>query len=173
MFGELEALLVAGFVGGGDGEADDEVLGAERDAAVAGGGAGPSVLGSTSLKRMARPSWVARKMTCWPSVILAAMSSSSLSMLMEMMPRAMTFEKSRRGVFLTVPFLVAKRTKWVGSLRSRTGRMVTTFSPGWRATSEGHGLAFAGGADVGDLVDLEPVDAAGVGEAEEVGGGWS
>ena len=34
-------------------------------------------------------------------------------------------------------------------------------------------LALAGGADVGNLVDLEPVDAAGVGEAEDVsvGGG--
>ena len=32
-----------------------------------------------------------------------------------------------------------------------------------------HDLALAGGADVGNLVDLEPVDAAGVGEAEQVG----
>ena len=34
-----------------------------------------------------------------------------------------------------------------------------------------HGLALAGGADVGNLVDLEPVDAAGVGEAEQEGVG--
>ena len=32
-----------------------------------------------------------------------------------------------------------------------------------------HALALACGADVGNLVDLEPVDAAGVGEAEQVG----
>ena len=30
-------------------------------------------------------------------------------------------------------------------------------------------LAFAGGADVGDFVDLEPVDASGVGEDQNVG----
>ena len=42
---------------------------------------------------------------------------------------------------------------------------------GLEVDERGHGLALAGGADVGDLVDLEPVDAAGVGEAEQVGVG--
>ncbi len=45
------------------------------------------------------------------------------------------------------------------------------FFAGLEGDERGHGLAFAGGADVGDLVDLEPVDAAGVGEAEQVGVG--
>ena len=45
------------------------------------------------------------------------------------------------------------------------------FFAGLEVEQRGHGLAFAGGADVGDLVDLEPVDAAGVGEAEQVGVG--
>ena len=49
--------------------------------------------------------------------------------------------------------------------------MVRTVSPGWRLEEAGHGFALAGGADVGDFVDLEPVDAAGVGEAEQVGVG--
>ena len=40
---------------------------------------------------------------------------------------------------------------------------------GLEVDERGHGLALAGGADVGDFVDLEPVDAAGVGEAEQVG----
>ena len=45
------------------------------------------------------------------------------------------------------------------------------FFAGLEVDERGHGLAFAGGADVGDLVDLEPVDAAGVGEAEQIGVG--
>ena len=70
----------------------------------------------------------------------AVMSSSSLSMPMAMMPRAMTLEKSLSAVFLTVPLRVAKRTNLPSSSRSRTGRMVTTFSPGWRSTSEAMAL---------------------------------
>ncbi len=42
---------------------------------------------------------------------------------------------------------------------------------GLEGDERSHGLALAGGADVGDFVDLEPVDAAGVGEAEEIGVG--
>ena len=45
------------------------------------------------------------------------------------------------------------------------------FFAGLEVDEGGHGLALAGGGDVGDLVDLEPVDAAGVGEAEQVGVG--
>ena len=45
------------------------------------------------------------------------------------------------------------------------------FFSGLEVEQRGHGLAFAGDAGVGDLVDFEPVDAAGVGEAEEVGVG--
>ena len=45
------------------------------------------------------------------------------------------------------------------------------FFSGLERDERGHGLALAGGADVGDFVDLEPVDAAGVGEAEKIGVG--
>ncbi len=45
------------------------------------------------------------------------------------------------------------------------------FFAGLEVDERGHGLAFAGGADVGDFVDFDPVDAAGVGEAEQVGVG--
>ena len=95
------------------------------------------------MKRMAMPSWVARKMTCSPSVILAVMSSSSLSMPMAMMPRAMTLEKSLSGVFLTVPFCVAKKMNLPSSSRSRMGRMARTFSPGCRSSMQ-------------SLLDLQP-----------------
>ncbi len=115
------------------------------------------------------PSRVARKMVCLPSVMRAAIRSSSLSMAMAMMPRAMTLEKSLSGVFLTVPLRVAKKMNLPSSSRSRTGRMVRTFSPGCRLSRLCMALALAGGADVGNLVDLEPVDAAGVGEAEQEG----
>ena len=40
---------------------------------------------------------------------------------------------------------------------------------GLQLEQRSHGFALAGGADVGDLVHLEPVDAAGVGEAQQVG----
>ncbi len=45
------------------------------------------------------------------------------------------------------------------------------FFAGLEGDERGHGLALADGAYVGDLVDLEPVDAAVVGEAEEIGVG--
>src|ERR1700722_5661562 len=40
---------------------------------------------------------------------------------------------------------------------------------GWQRYQVAYVFAFAGGADVGNFVDLEPVDAAGVGENKNVG----
>ena len=51
--------------------------------------------------------------------------------------------------------------------------MAHDFFAGLQVEQALHGLALAGGADVGNLVDLEPVDAAGVGEAEQVRRAWS
>ena len=39
---------------------------------------------------------------------------------------------------------------------------------GLQVDERSHRLALAGGADVGNLIHLEPVDAAGVGEAEQI-----
>ena len=50
------------------------------------------------------------------------------------------------------------RAEWRGRFRRAGGRAGSACD-----------LALAGGADVGNLVDLEPVDAAGVGEAEQEG----
>ena len=49
--------------------------------------------------------------------------------------------------------------------------MVRTVSPGCRATRLPTCLALARRAHVGNFVDLEPVDAAGVGEEQDVGVG--
>ena len=46
-----------------------------------------------------------------------------------------------------------------------------TVSPGCRPIEVADVLAFAGGADVGNFIDLEPVDAAFVGEDQNVGVG--
>ena len=51
--------------------------------------------------------------------------------------------------------------------RSSDGKDGDDFFAGLEVDERGHGLALAGGADVGNFVDLEPVDAAGVGEAEQ------
>ena len=80
-------------------------------------------------------------MTCWPSVMRAVMSSSSFSMLMAMMPRDMTLEKSLSGGLLDGAVAGGEEDVLAdSSSRSRTGRMVTTFSPGWRAMSEAMAL---------------------------------
>ena len=49
--------------------------------------------------------------------------------------------------------------------------MVRTVSPGLQRDEVAHVLALAGGADVGNLVDLQPVDAACIGEDQDVGVG--
>ena len=124
---------------------------------------------SLSSKRMAMPRCVARKITCEPSVMRAATNSSSVSMPMAMMPRDITFEKSLSGVFFTVPFCVAKKIYLPSSSRSCTGRMAQHLFARLQVEQALHRLALARRAHVGNLVDLQPVHAAGVGEAEQIG----
>jgi hypothetical protein len=78
-------------------------------------------------------------------------------------------QKSRSSVFLTVPLRVAKKTYLPSSSRLRTASMVLDGFAGLQADQIADVFAFAGGADVGNFVDLEPVDAALVGEDENVG----
>jgi hypothetical protein len=120
---------------------------------------------------MAMPSWVARKMTCSPSVMRAQMSSSSFSMLMAMMPRAHDVgEVLERGL---LDGAVASGEEDVLGVffEVADGEDGDDFFAGLEVDEGGHGLALAGGADVGDFVDFDPVDAAGVGEAEQIGVG--
>src|SRR5581483_11627915 len=122
---------------------------------------------SFSSKRIAWPSCEARNTIWLPSVSVVPTSSSSLSMPMAMMPRDMTLEKSFSSVFFTVPL--------------RGEEDVSSFF--FEVTHGEHGpyclarlqryqvadvLALAGGADIRDLVHLEPVNAAAVGEDKNV-----
>jgi len=91
----------------------------------------------------------------FPSVMRALTSSSSLSIPMAMMPRAITLEKSLSGVFLTC---VARGEKMnLPSFKIATGRMARTFSPaaGEQAL---HRLPFPA-RPRRNLVDLDPVHA--------------
>ncbi len=66
---------------------------------------------SSSEKRMLMPSRVIRTTWSWPEVSLTSMSVSFGSMPMAMMPPLRTLAKSSKGVFLTVPWRVAKNRK--------------------------------------------------------------
>ena len=98
-------------------------------------------------------------------------SSSSFSMLMAMMPRAMTLEKSLSGGLLDGAVAGGEEDVLVVLLEVADGEDGDDFFAGLEVDERGHGLALAGGADVGDFVDFDPVDAAGVGEAEQIGVG--
>ena len=103
---------------------------------------------------------------------LGGTSSSSFSMPMAMMPRDMTLLKSLSGVFLTVPLRVAKKTNLSSSSRSRTRSKRARFRPA-AARPDCRCACPCRRRYVGNLVHLEPIDAAGVGEDEDVvvGGG--
>ena len=126
---------------------------------------------SCSLKRMAMPSWVARKMTCSPSVMRAMMSSSSFSMLMAMMPRRHDVGEVAQGGLLDGAVAGGEEDELGVLLEVADGEDGDDALAGLEVDERGHGLALAGGADVGDFVDFDPVDAAGVGEAEQIGVG--
>ena len=66
-------------------------------------------------------------------------SSSPSSMLMARMPLRLTFLKSPRSVFFTVPFFVANITSTSPS-KLRIGRSWSTCSPGWRLRKLTSGL---------------------------------
>jgi hypothetical protein len=64
-----------------------------------------------SLKRTALPAEVKSIRSCLPSVMATPTRTSSSCRSMAMMPRERGREKSVSGVFLTVPALVAMKTK--------------------------------------------------------------
>ena len=85
------------------------------------------------------------------------------------MPRDITWQKSFSSVFFTVPLRVAKKMNLLSSSRLRTASMVRTVSPGCKRDQVADVFAFAGGADVGNLIHLQPVHPPGVGEDQNIG----
>ena len=114
------------------------------------------------------PSRVPMKISLAPSEICTAITSSPASTPMAMMPPARGLANAESSVFLIVPCRVPMTTWWPSS-NSRTATIAAIFSPGLHLHQVGDRLAAAVGADVGDLVDLEPVDPAAVGEDHHVG----
>ena len=128
---------------------------------------------SCSLKRMAMPSWVARKMTCSPSVMLGG---DELVVLVDADgddAAGHDVGEVLEGGLLDGAVAGGEEDVLVVFVEVADGEDGDDFFAGLEVDERGHGLALAGGADVGDFVDLEPVDAAGVGEAEQVGVGAS
>ena len=87
------------------------------------------------------------------------------------MPRDIGLSNSVSSHFLMTPCLVTITMYW-SATNSFTGRNAFTVSSGCRLIRFGDVLALAGGAGVGNLVDLQPVDAALVGEDQQVGCAW-
>ena len=168
--GAFEALLVAGFVGGRDGGADDVVALLEGDAAVAEGGAahgaevllveadGHAVVGGEEDDLLAVGDAGGDELVVLVDVDGDDAAGHDVGEVLErgLLDGAVAGgEEDVLAVFVEVA----------------DGEDGDDFFAGLEVDERGHGLALAGGADVGDLVDLEPVDAAGVGEAEEIGVG--
>ena len=166
--GELEALLVAGLVGWSDGGADDVVALLERDAAVAGGGTthgaevllveadGHAVVGGEEDDLLAVGDAGGDELVVLLDVDGDDAARHDVGEVLEggLLDGAVAGgEEDVLAVFVEVA----------------DGEDGDDFFAGLEGDERGHGLALACGADVGDLVDLEPVDAAGVGEAEEIG----
>src|SRR6266478_5389428 len=89
---------------------------------------------SVSRKRIAWPSWLARKIIFLPSVSLAPMSSSLASRLIAMMPLARGLENSVSADFFTVPLRVARNTNLLWSWRLRAATSAVSFSSSWKRT---------------------------------------
>ena len=170
MGGEFEALAVAGLVGGGDGGADDVVSLAQVDAAVAGGGAahgaevllveadGHAVVGGEEDDLLAIGDAGADELVVLLDVDGDDAAAHDVGEVAQggLLDGAVAGgEEDELGVFLEVA----------------DGEDGDDALAGLEVDERGHGLALAGGADVGDFVDFDPVDAAGVGEAEQVGVG--
>ena len=163
-------LLVAGLVGGGDGGADDVVALAEVDAAVAVGGAahgaevllveadGHAVVGGEEDDLLAVGDAGGDELVV---LVDADGDDAAGHDVGEVLERGLLDGAVAGGEedVLALFFEVAD------------GEDGDDLFAGLEVDEGGHGLALAGGADVGDFVDLEPVDAAGVGEAEQVGVG--
>ena len=83
-----------------------------------------------------------------------------------MMPLARGRENAVSGVFLTVPWLVAMNTKCCSSY-CLIGSTALIFSPSSQRQQVDHGLAARAAARLRQLVDLQPVHLAAVGEAQQ------
>ena len=87
---------------------------------------------------------------------------------MAMMPPARGLLNADSAVFLTTPWRDPMTTN-LSSSNSLTASIAAIFSPSSIDTQVGDRLALAAGADVRDLVDLQPVGAAAVREDHDVG----
>ena len=168
--GEFEALAVAGFVGGGDSRADEVVSLAQVDAAVAGGGAahgaevllveadGHAVVGGEEDDLLA----------------IGDAGDDELVVLLDVdgddAARHDVGEVAQGGL-LDGAVARGEEDELGVLLEVADGEDGDDALAGLEVDERGHGLALAGGADVGDFVDFDPVDAAGVGEAEQIGVG--
>jgi hypothetical protein len=165
--GEFEALLVAGLVGRSDRGADDVVALLERDAAVTGGRTthrpevllveadGHAVVGGEEDDLLAVGDAGGDEL-----VVLLDVDGDDAA-------RHHVGEVLQRGLLHRA---VASGEENVLVLFGQVadGEDGNDFFAGLQRDERGHGLALACGADVGNLIHLEPVDAAGVGEAEEI-----
>ncbi len=121
---------------------------------------------SLSANRMHLPELENSMMSCLPSVRLTLTSSSSSGRSIAQMPLARGREYSDSGVFLTIPWRVAKKTNR-SSGNSRTGRHRVDALFLFQRQQVDDGLAAADVAGLGQLVDLQPVDSAATGEAQQ------
>ena len=104
-----------------------------------------------------------------PSVSVAATSSSPFSMPMAMMPRDMTLQKSLQRRLLHGAVAGGEEDVLAFFFEIAHGEHGAHGFAGLQTDQVADVLALAGGADVRNFVDLEPVDAARVGEDQNVG----
>ena len=161
---------MAGFVAGGDGEADDVVSLAEVDALVAGGGTahgaevllveadGHAVVGGEEDDLLAVGGAGLDELVVLVDVDGDDAARHDVGEVLE-------------GGLLDGAVAGGEEDVLALFVEVADGEDGDDFFSGLEGDERGHGLALAGGGDVGDLVDLEPVDAAGVGEAEQIGVG--
>ncbi len=86
---------------------------------------------------------------------------------MAMMPRAVGLLKFSRDVFLTVPFRVAMMTETFAA-NSLTDKQSANLFPRQEIGEVDDGLSLSGRADIGNLIDLQPVEPAPIREDEHV-----
>ena len=125
---------------------------------------------SVSAKRIAMPSRVPMKISPVPSVSCTAITASPSSTPIAMMPPARGLLNAVSAVFLMTPFRVPITTN-LSSSNSFTASIAAMLLALLHRHQVRDRLALAVGADVGNLVDLQPVDPAAVGEDQDVGVG--
>ena len=122
-----------------------------------------------SSKRTAMPSWEARKTIWLPSVMRAATSSSPCFNSDGVDAVGAHVHELAQLRFLHQAVAGGEEDVLVLFFEIAHGEHGLYGFAGLQADQVADVLAFSGGADVGDFVDLEPVDAALVGEDENVG----